>query len=195
MDLRSAKLSTTIFATVLAISALIFLPLVLTQLGLSDATWSRLATIGQAYGSASVLLSILALVGVTWSLILQRKQANVAIEAEIRERHWTLLKMAMDDPNLLECLEDHHLLVGLTPVEQRQAIFVNMTMNHWRIQWALGTISERTLRILAAGLLAGAPGRRFWTHARDYRLATHRDRDVAKFDEIIDQEFRRFVQG
>jgi ABC-type sulfate transport system permease subunit len=62
----------------------------------SDAQWQRLSNIGQTYGAASAMLSVLALIGVAISLILQSRETRAAREQARRALHFELLKMAMD---------------------------------------------------------------------------------------------------
>lgn len=44
----------------------------------AQTTWLDLANIGQAYGGAAALISAFALIGITASLILQRRQARAS---------------------------------------------------------------------------------------------------------------------
>jgi len=156
----------------------------------SDSQWVRLANIGQAYGSVSVLISAIALLGVVGSLIMQRHQSRVAKVAASRERHWTLPKMAMEDPSLLECWGKSPILVDndITITERRQMPYVNMILTYWHSEWMLRSMSETVLRGLLAQVLSSGPGQLFWSRVREYRKQVYGD---DTFDAIVDDIYLR----
>ncbi len=78
-------------------------PLLLDLFGGSADSWSRRGDIGQTYGAAAALLSVLALAGVAISLVLQARESKANREHASRLIHTDLLKLAMDDPAYLEC--------------------------------------------------------------------------------------------
>jgi hypothetical protein len=61
-----------VIAVIGALGGVVLSPLVIGRLGATnDAQWRRLSDIGQTYGAASAVLSVLALIGITFSLIIQ----------------------------------------------------------------------------------------------------------------------------
>src|SRR3954451_351917 len=67
------------------------------------ADWERLSYIGQTYGAASAILSMLALGGVALSLLLQGRETKATREQALRGLHVDLIKIALDDPLFLSC--------------------------------------------------------------------------------------------
>jgi hypothetical protein len=69
---------------VLAVGLVAVSPLALDIFGNSPA-WTQRSEIGQTYGAAAALLSVLALVGISISLILQAREAKIAREYASRK--------------------------------------------------------------------------------------------------------------
>lgn len=61
----------------------------------STSYWNRLSAIGQTYGAASAVLSVLAVIGVAVTLVLQARDSRALRLQAIRESHIRLLEMAM----------------------------------------------------------------------------------------------------
>jgi uncharacterized membrane protein (Fun14 family) len=59
------------------LSLVLLSPVLLRQLGrISGIDWARLSNIGQTYGAASAVLSAIALIGISLSLLVQARQAR-----------------------------------------------------------------------------------------------------------------------
>ena len=152
--------------------------------------WERLANIGQAYGSVSMLLSALALVGVVATTISQNRQARIALEYAQRDQHALLLKMAIDDAVLMECWGS--LTQDPAPERRRQRACINLILNFWATTWQLGGMPESQLRgLLAADIFATEIGLRFWEQARLTRKVVHAGAQPAAFDRIVEDEYLR----
>ena len=152
--------------------------------------WERLANIGQAYGSVSMLLSALALVGVVATTISQNRQARIALEYAQRDQHALLLKMAIDDAVLMECWGS--LTQDPAPERRRQRAYINLILNFWATTWQLGGMPESQLRgLLAADIFATEIGLRFWEQARLTRKVVHAGAQPAAFDRIVEDEYLR----
>ncbi|WBB86073.1 DUF6082 family protein [Micromonospora sp. WMMC264] len=152
--------------------------------------WERLANIGQAYGSVSMLLSALALVGVVATTISQNRQARIALEYAQRDQHALLLKMAIDDAVLMECWGS--LTQDPAPERRRQRAYINLILNFWATTWQLGGMPESQLRgLLAADIFATEIGLRFWEQARLTRKIVHAGAQPAAFDRIVEDEYLR----
>ncbi|WP_064448205.1 DUF6082 family protein [Micromonospora sp. NBRC 110037] len=152
--------------------------------------WERLANIGQAYGSVSMLLSALALVGVVATTISQNRQDRIALEYAQRDQHALLLKMAIDDAVLMECWGS--LTQDPAPERRRQRAYINLILNFWATTWQLGGMPESQLRgLLAADIFATEIGLRFWEQARLTRKVVHAGAQPAAFDRIVEDEYLR----
>src|SRR5262245_16444045 len=86
-------------ATILAVALL--WPVLTTITESSNINWHALSEVGQAYGAVSAVLSGLALGGVVVSLLIQQRQARTSTQYAIRERHFDLLKLMLDQPDLM----------------------------------------------------------------------------------------------
>jgi hypothetical protein len=60
--------------------------------------WNRLSDIGQAFGGVSAVLSALAFCAIAASLLLQWRQLRMTTVIAARERHFDLVRLAVDDP-------------------------------------------------------------------------------------------------
>ena len=93
----------TLLIALLAVSLIGISPLALGFFRGATAQWERLSFIGQTYGAASAVISVLALVGVVLTLSYQARETKRAREETRRQAISDLLKMAMTDPDLDEC--------------------------------------------------------------------------------------------
>jgi hypothetical protein len=155
--------------------------------------WRERSEIGQTYGAAAALLSVLALVGISASLILQAREAKVAREHASRVTHSELLQMAMDDPAYRECWGP--VDPSRSERELRQHAYTNLIVSYWQSRFEIGTFNEAHLRAGAAAMFAGAPGRRFWATARSDRHATAQTRRMRRFNAILDDEYAKAVDS
>ena len=118
--------------------------LVVEHIGLADdEQWQRFSNIGQTYGAASAMLSVLALIGVAISLIMQCRESKASREQARRALHFELLKMAMDDPFYL------HVWGPFAPPDTdlyREHMYANLILTHWQMDWDVGAIDEEHLR-------------------------------------------------
>ncbi|MFB9830962.1 DUF6082 family protein [Actinoallomurus acaciae] len=164
-------------------------PLALDLFGGSAYSWARRGDIGQTYGAAAALLSVLALGGVAVSLVLQARESKANREHASRLIHTDLLKMAMDDPAYLERWGPYSSATD--PVAQRQAMYVNLILSYWESRYELGQLSETHLREAAAHMFRATPGRNFWADSRALRTDTAESRRARRFHQILDAEYLR----
>ncbi|MFC8850407.1 MULTISPECIES: DUF6082 family protein [unclassified Micromonospora] len=149
--------------------------------------WALLGNVGETYGAASAILAALALIGVATSLVLQGREAKAAREQSIRALHTDLLKMAIDDPELLECWG---------PIEEaadldwfRKHVYTNLIVSHWQLMWEVDVLSEAHLEVLADQFFKGTAGRRFWAEARGPRMKAETSRRARRFTAVVDQSY------
>lgn len=189
---RSARISlvvTLLLVVVLCVGLIGISPLALDAFHGSTSHWNRLSSIGQTYGAASAVLSVLAVIGVAITLVLQARDSRAIRLQAIRESHTRLLEMAMRDPELNKVwgpsgLSDPFVL-------QRQNMYANMIISQWEMSYATRTLTDGHLKLLAAEFLSGTIGRDFWSLARRARLDTSESKLNRRFHEIIDEEYQR----
>jgi uncharacterized membrane protein len=150
--------------------------------------WERLSFIGQTYGAASAIISVLALVGIVLTLSYQAREAKLAREETRRQAVGDLLKMAMEDPDLDECWgpvpppED--------PKTRKQLLYTNMIISEWSLSFETRALPEERLRSIANEMFQGRVGRAYWQSARQARLSTSASRRERQFHEILDEEYQ-----
>ncbi|MGC4887221.1 DUF6082 family protein [Micromonospora sp. DT227] len=189
---RSAAPTALLLAVLAILAAVLFTPIGLLWIGDRPGyDWPLLGNVGQAYGAASAILAALALIGVVVSLIVQAREAKAAREQALRALHTDLLKMAIDDPGLLECWG---------PIEEstdlrwfRKHVYSNLIVTHWQLMWEVDALSEPHLEVLADQFFAGAAGRRFWAEARGPRMKAETSRRARRFTLVMDRRYQMAV--
>lgn len=150
--------------------------------------WGQLGDAGQAYGAASAVLSGLALLGVAVSLVIQQRQHRMTEEQTVRQRHFDLVRLTLDDMKFLNSW-------GFAPkVDYDPALvgFSNLILTHWLMLWRVGHVDEDTLRSNARVFFAGQVGRDHWRQdGGSWPTVGPRDK---QFVEVLDQEYRRAVE-
>ncbi|MEV4252498.1 DUF6082 family protein [Spirillospora sp. NPDC049652] len=150
--------------------------------------WERLSWIGQTYGAASALLAVLALIGISVSLVLQARETKATREQAVRAVHTDLLRMAMED-EVYRRAWGPYFAAGDSE-RQRQHMYINLIVSNWQMRWGLRDLSEQHLRATAHVLLSGEPGQRFWAEGRELRLRAVNGRRERRFHQILDEEYQ-----
>lgn len=182
-------------ASILALSLTLFVVVVLSPMALrvignlrGGMDWGQLSNIGQTYGAASALLSAMALAGIGISVVLQAKELLAARRLSTRTLHIELLRMAMEDPALLQCWGFPR--EGFTLDQSRQIGYFNLIFSHWEMLWELGDISEELMQVDAKAIFSNEIGRWYWREygaQRDFYPAnTHGKR----LRQIFEDEFQ-----
>lgn len=188
----SARISlavTLILIVILGVGLIGVSPLALDIFGGPTGHWERLNYIGGTYGAASAILSVLAVIGVAVTLVMQEREARAARLHAIRDNHNHLIEMAMRDPDLNKVWGPGGLADPFT--QQRQSMYANMIISQWQMSYETRSLAEPHLRFLAREFFAGTIGRDFWTHARDDRLSTSETRRIHRFHQILDAEYQK----
>ncbi|TDB80272.1 DUF6082 family protein [Micromonospora sp. KC721] len=191
---RSAMPTALLLAVLTMLAAVLFSPIGLLWIGERPGyDWPLLGNVGEAYGAASAILAGLALIGVAASLVIQAREAKAAREQALRGLHTDLLKMAIDDPGLLECWG---------PIEQstdldwfRKHVYANLIVSHWQLMWEVDVLSEPHLEVLADQFFKGAIGRRFWTEARGPRMKAETSRRARRFTIVVDRSYQAAIDA
>ncbi|MFG1913942.1 DUF6082 family protein [Micromonospora sp. NPDC048898] len=105
----------------------------------------------------------------------------------LRALHTDLLKMAIDEPALLECwgpIEDATNLEWF-----RKHVYANLIVSHWQLMWEVDVLSAPHLEALADQFFKGQVGRRFWAEARGPRRKAETSRRARRFTAIVDRRY------
>jgi Family of unknown function (DUF6082) len=184
-------------ATLLLIAGILSLvlisPLFLRQLShIKGIDWATLSNVGQTYGAASAILSAIALIGVSLSLLVQARQARTERVRITRERHMELLQIILDDPDVFGPV------IGIRRrplVDSRQHLFCTMWVNYARMGYQAGVLTEEILHDDIFGpAFQNEPMRKWWTYSRRFWSGDLiQGRLERKFVKIIEEEYSKAV--
>jgi hypothetical protein len=164
-----------VLVSVAFLAGVVASPLAMKWLTGTRLKWAELSDVGQAYGGVSAVLSGLAFCGVAASLLMQRRQARLAQIYSIRQRHFELVKLALDDPQYL-------FVDGPNEADDPNArlkVYANLLVGHWAMMWDLDAITADLVRAGAARLFATALARQWWTEwGASFLSSKHRVRFV-----------------
>ena len=104
------------------------------------------------------IVSIAALVAVAISLLVQQQQARTAQAVDVRERHFELIKLMLDRPEL-----DYNATGRPATDERLTAIGMSLWVAHWNTLWHIGKLDEKALRFNLADLFRTPEARAWWT--------------------------------
>lgn len=153
-------------------------------------SWNELSNIGQAYGGISAILSGLAFCGVAGSLLLQWRQVRLTQLMTLRERHFELVKLAIEDPGLALSRPS-----GMDPATGRQWMVINLWVAHWAMQWDARMLTGRSLFVVFEELFRMNAGALEWWVACGAHWDSDPDRRRRAFMRIADEAYRAVVNG
>jgi hypothetical protein len=178
----------------LAIGLILISPLGLESLSrIGGVDWPELSNIGQTYGAASAIVSGIALIGVSASLIFQSRALALSNDQAMRTFHMELLRLSIDNPILADCWGTRNR--AQTEDEFRQFIYSNMIVSFWFTTHKAGSLSEPDLRHNAYLMFQGRVGRQWWGgyfNARD-DWSRDTDRERVHFFNILNEEYQRAI--
>ncbi|WP_306208417.1 DUF6082 family protein [Actinoplanes sp. RD1] len=166
-------------------AAVLWSPVLLLKVLGDGLPWSDLSDIGQAYGGASAVVSAIALTGVAASLTIQIRQTRQEQLNTDRQRHFDLLKLAMDDPELFEAVDGE----GVTTPRDRKKVYANLWMVYWLSLWELGDLPEAELRNHISRMFRNSISRDWWSD-RQATWITPRNRRHRRFVALVTEEWR-----
>jgi hypothetical protein len=175
--------------TALGIGLVLMSPFALRALGnVHGFNWAKLSNIGQTYGAISAILVALGLSGVAVTVFLQVQEARQSRVQAARDRHHELMRMALEDPVLMQALQP---LPDFSDDEHKQVVFLNLIVQFWLMLWKFDDIDEIELRRqLAAELFSTPIGRRSWSQYQGARNDTEARRARGRrFYDILDEEY------
>ena len=181
-----------------ALSLILISPLALRQLGhVKGIDWPKLSDIGQTYGAVSAILSAVALIGITLSLLIQARQARTERIRITRERHMELLRIVLDAPEVYSPVIGTQSVFGVespqSEIDTRRLLFCTMWVNYARMGFETGVLTEEILHDDIFGpAFRSEPMRRWWVRVRRYWSGNLiQGRKEHKFVQIIDEEYRK----
>jgi len=128
------------------------------------------------------IVSIAALLAVAIFLVVQQQQARTAQMVDVRERHFELIKLMLDHPEL-----DYNATERPPADERMTAIGMSLWVAHWNTLWHVGKLDEKALRFNLADLFAH-PDARVWWHKVGSGWSSKGSRKERKFIDIVTQE-------
>jgi hypothetical protein len=153
-----------------------------------SASWGDLSNIGQAYGAVSAILSGLAFCGVAGSLILQWRQVRLTQIMAVRERHFELVKLALNDPDL-----GFSFGTELPFEEKRRWLASNLWVAHWAMQWEMGMITEPFLRVAFEEHFRYNAVARDWWAVSGPTWRPYPDRRLRRFLDIAQESYQSAI--
>jgi hypothetical protein len=188
---RTPRTIALITGITLVAAAILWSPMLLYLTIGANLPWPALSDVGQAYGGASALLSGAALCGVGASLILQSRQMRQELINLDRQRHFDLVKLALDNPEFFEVMDPG----VITTHQDRQIVFANLTMNYWLALWELGEIAESELRKLTSTMFRHRGALEWWRQQRQVEWITVRTRRRRRFLLVVNEEWMKSAEA
>jgi hypothetical protein len=128
------------------------------------------------------IISIAALLAVAIALVVQQQQSRTAQAVDVRERHFELIKLMLDHPEL-----DYNATERPPADERMTAIGMSLWVAHWNTLWHMGSLDEKALRFNLADLFDHSEAREWW-HKVGSGWSSKGSRRERKFIEIVTEE-------
>jgi hypothetical protein len=105
----------------------------------------------------STIVSIAALLAVAVALFTQQHQARAGQMVGARERHFELIKLMLEHPEL-----DYNATKRVTSDPRMAAIGMSLWVAHWNTLWHIDKLDEKALRFNLDDLFADPDARSWW---------------------------------
>jgi Family of unknown function (DUF6082) len=159
--------------------------------GFTEARWAKLSSIGQSFSGVSAILAAAALGAIAYSSRLQARDLRVTQLQALRQMHFELLRLPLEDPRLSVVWGASESMAREDYESWRVSIYTNLAFMYLQMSFRIGEVPEGHLRSLAATeLFSNDNGITFWIKARDAFIAGIPDRRVLDFARILDEEHR-----
>jgi hypothetical protein len=168
-------------------------PFALSSIARFEPNWALLSNIGQTYGAISALLAAIGISGVAITIVLQIRESQRSRADAIRQRHYDLSRMAMDDPSLTEISEGSTQFSSFK--ERKLMMYVNLQLQFWLMLWEIDNLPENTLRGYLIDLFETGPGRRYWKTFGVPRMSMETGaRKEERFFRVVNEEYLRLAK-
>jgi hypothetical protein len=197
--LQPTLIGISLLAGAVFVAASLVVPVVL-LLHVDGRTLSRWSEIGQALSPIGVFFSGIAFIGIAVTLFMQRRELQNqreelgmtiqeqarSSEVTLRQLHTDIIKMAIEDPELLAVWPE----ISPGVAETRKDHYCNLILNLQKVAFEAGTIELAELRGALANLMTSPDMRLFWHKARTARISvTGGDTAEDFFTFEVDQAF------
>lgn len=130
----------------------------------------------------STIVSVAALAAVAIALFVQQVQARVAQTVSARERHFELIRLMLDHPEL-----DYNATTKVGSDERMSAIGMSLWVAHWNMLWHIDKLDEKALRFNLADLFADPDAVSWWRKVGG-GWSSQGSRRERRFIEIVTEE-------
>src|SRR5882724_5697258 len=130
----------------------------------------------------STIVSIAALLAVAISLLVQQQQARSAQMVGARERHFELIKLMLEHPEL-----DYNAIPRPATDDRLTTIGMSLWVAHWNTLWHIGKLDEKALRFNLSDLFAN-PEARTWWHKVGGAWSSKGSRQERRFIKVVTEE-------
>ena len=145
--------------------------------------WAMNAT---TIATVSIVISAIALVGATVSLIFQARQLRISLLQSLRTMHAESTRMAFDHPEIVAKVEGDD-----DPELVAKSVYVNWNMQHMKMSFLLRSTPRDLVRTEAELMFKAPFVRDFWKSARPVYKMEARSRRENEFVKIVDDVFRQ----
>jgi hypothetical protein len=111
-----------------------------------------------------------------------RREVRQAQMVGVRERHFELIKLMLDHPEL-----DYNATPRPPTDERMTAIGMSLWVAHWNTLWHIGKLDEKALRLNLEDLFAKPEARKWWTQVGS-GWSSKGSRRERRFIEIVTQQ-------
>jgi hypothetical protein len=130
----------------------------------------------------STIIAIAALLAVAVALFTQQQQARAAQMVGARERHFELIKLMLEHPEL-----DYNATQRVTTDHRMAAIGMSLWVAHWNTLWHIEKLDEKALRFNLADLFADPEACSWWAKVGSGWSSKGSKRE-RRFIEIVTEE-------
>jgi Family of unknown function (DUF6082) len=173
-----------------AVGTIALSPLILAGLSeIPGVMWAELSTIGQSYNGISAVLAAAALIGAVATVRLQARQSLVQQEHAIRGTQFELLKLALENDDLLATTQ-LRIPDSATRTQRRQHIYLSMALRHIQFIFVATAMPIRTLElVLKDEFMGNAHALTYWPRVRDVWRSQLSEGRPRLFVDTVDRVF------
>ncbi|MEW8296020.1 MAG: DUF6082 family protein [Candidatus Thiodiazotropha sp.] len=150
----------------------------------------KAALFGDSFGVFSSLFSGAALIGLLYTILqqreelkLQREEMSKGVATQLRQLHYSLTSMAMDDPCLTAVWEEKG---EITDICFKQKSLVNLILSHWEMQFEHGLLSKAQVEETLNKYMKYSYFSKFWELAHQHRKSMSEKSDSKKAKQFHD---------
>lgn len=143
-----------------------------------------------AIAITSTLISSIALVGIAVSLLLQSRQLRISQLEALRIVQYNLLRMALDNPELIASLVEDR-----DPESFTKGIFLNWRSKVLELNYEVNAMSADSVRLQAKLMFGGQFSRDWWSETKPIYESEAKTKRQKEFVTLLDEGFEQALQG